>query len=253
MGLLYQILKNLISNALKFTKVGSISVAIKLDIPLDDNEEQIIFSVTDSGIGIEKDLQQQIFDEFSQGKHDTERNYGGTGLGLNISKRMANLMEGDITVSSKIGKGSTFNLFLPLSYDFDETFETEDLLIPNDDMLENNNSNDVDEKEWGLEGKTILLVDDDERNLYSLAEVLNKYGINSITAERGAEALEILKTNLDIELVLMDMMMPVQDGLAGLLLHLVQGGYSQLRQDFGLRFHGAKIHREFCRIWLCCL
>jgi len=206
---LYQILKNLISNALKFTKEGSITVAIKSHISPDDNNEQIKISVTDTGIGIDKDMQKIIFDEFSQGKQDTEQKYGGTGLGLNISKRIANLMDGDITVSSSIGNGSTFNLFLPLTSDFFETFETEDLLIPNDNI---NHSSEVDETDWGLEGKTILLVDDDERNLYSLAEVLNKYGITSITAERGAQALEILKDNLDIELVLMDMIMPGMDG-----------------------------------------
>lgn len=209
---LYQILKNLISNALKFTKEGAISVNFKSHSTQERNLEQIKFSVTDTGIGIDKDMQQKIFEEFAQGERNTDHNYGGTGLGLNISKRIANLMEGDITVSSKIGEGSIFNLFLPLSSDFVETFETEDLLIPSGNLPNTDNSNEVDEKDWGLEGTTLLLVDDDERNLYSLAEVLNKYGIISITAERGAKALEILKNNLDIELVLMDMMMPGMDG-----------------------------------------
>lgn len=209
---LYQILKNLISNALKFTKEGSITVEIKSHIPNDGNDEQIKISVTDTGIGIDKDMQQKIFEEFSQGDLDAEHKYGGTGLGLNISKRIANLMDGDITVSSSLGNGSNFNLFLPLTSDYFETFETEDLLIPNENVDHLSNSNELDDTDWGLDGKTILLVDDDERNLYSLAEVLNKHGIKSITAERGAKALEILKDNLEIELVLMDMMMPGMDG-----------------------------------------
>lgn len=209
---LYQILKNLISNALKFTNEGSITVTIKSHIPNDANYQQIKISITDTGIGIDKDMQQKIFEEFSQGERGTDHKYGGTGLGLNISKRIANLMDGDITVSSSLGNGSTFNLYLPLTSDYVETFETENLLIPNDNADQIDNSTEIEQTDWGLDGKTILLVDDDERNLYSLAEVLNKYGIKSITAERGARALEILKDNLDIELVLMDMMMPGMDG-----------------------------------------
>lgn len=211
---LFQILKNFLSNALKFTEQGSVVVTIKLHISPDDNNEQVMISVTDTGIGIEEYMQQKIFDEFSQGANGISRKYGGTGLGLTISKRIARLMGGNITVNSSLENGSTFNLFLPLivTSDLDDTFEPEDFLIQNKALAEAGKVNGLSDNEKELVGKTILLVDDDERNLYSLSEVLNKYGIQSILAESGIKALEILKNNKEIDLILMDMMMPGMDG-----------------------------------------
>lgn len=211
---LFQIIKNLVSNALKFTERGSISVAIKSHILPDDKNEQIKISVTDSGIGIEEGLLREIFDEFSQGRHDTMRKYGGTGLGLAISKKMAILLDGTITLKSNLGHGSTFNLFIPLiaASGLDDAVETEEFLIQNRALFEAGKVDDLNDNELILEGKTILLVDDDKRNIYSLSEVLNKYGIRSIIAQSGIQALKILKDHKEIDLILMDMMMPGMDG-----------------------------------------
>jgi HAMP domain-containing protein/signal transduction histidine kinase/CheY-like chemotaxis protein len=118
---LNQILKNLLSNAFKFTEKGSVKLHIyKPDThqynPLSKNEPVIAFSIQDSGIGISKNTQGIIFEAFQQAEGSTSRKYGGTGLGLSISKGFAELLGGTITVSSELGRGSTFTLFLPLKY-----------------------------------------------------------------------------------------------------------------------------------------
>lgn len=211
---LYQILKNLLSNALKFTEKGEIVVDIKQHISLDNNEEQIKISVTDTGIGIDEDMQQKVFDKFSQADRNTSRNYGGTGLGLAISKKLTILLDGTITLNSGLGNGTTFNLLLPLitTSNIDEFDEVEDMIITRSAISEANKNSELNDNERELEGKTILLVDDDKRNIYALSEVLNKYGIRSIIAESGIQALKLLKDHKEIDLVLMDMMMPGMDG-----------------------------------------
>src|ERR1700761_5496531 len=118
---LNQILKNLLSNAFKFTEKGGVKLEIfrpgQQDAnPLPDTDSVIAFSITDTGIGISKNTQGIIFEAFQQAEGSTSRKYGGTGLGLSISKGFAELLGGTITVGSELGKGSTFTLFLPLKY-----------------------------------------------------------------------------------------------------------------------------------------
>ncbi len=118
---LNQILKNLLSNAFKFTEKGRVKLHIYSpsagqENPLPDNDAAIAFSIEDSGIGISKNTQGIIFEAFQQAEGSTSRKYGGTGLGLSISKGFAELLGGTITVGSELGKGSTFTLYLPLKY-----------------------------------------------------------------------------------------------------------------------------------------
>lgn len=207
----FQILKNLISNAIKFTEKGSVSVVLEKYVSFDENEEQIKISVIDTGVGIGKSLQQVIFNNFSQGDPSTSRKYGGAGFGLTISTKLAELLGGRITVDSHLGKGSTFCLFLPLviSSDLNDTYEAANFISPTKASTEISLENKFAEE---LAGKTILLVDDDDKNVFSLSEVLNNYGMRSVIAQSGIEAIDKLKNHKDIDLVLMDMMMPGMDG-----------------------------------------
>ncbi|QIZ09255.1 response regulator [Priestia megaterium] len=223
---LQQILKNLLSNAFKFTERGSVSLDVRTVIKDvsgkffegDIREQSLLaFSVIDTGIGIDKDKQETIFDAFKQADGTTSRQYGGTGLGLSISREMAQLLGGFIEVTSKKGKGSTFTLYLPY-------FQTINKIVGNTaleevaiSLYEDDPLNVIDDRvnQYGissLKNKKILIVDDDIRNVYALTIALEKYEMNIIVAENGREGIDVLKDNPDTDLILMDIMMPEMDG-----------------------------------------
>ena len=114
-----RILLNLLSNAAKFTHEGRILVRVRPDNlqSTEDHQSSVVFEVSDTGIGISEEALGRIFKEFEQADNSTTRQYGGTGLGLAISRRLAWLLGGDLTTTSKMGEGSTFTLTLPLRYD----------------------------------------------------------------------------------------------------------------------------------------
>ncbi|WP_332633552.1 response regulator [Halalkalibacter flavus] len=215
---LQQILKNLLSNAFKFTEKGSVSLVIK---KVNDLQPMLAFSVTDTGIGIAKEKQSTIFEAFKQADGTTSRQYGGTGLGLSISREIAYLLGGHIDILSVEGKGSTFTLYLP----YYETIEVEEkssaiaeVAAAIDQELVTSISSDHEEiaiqKQYKslLKGKKILIVDDDVRNVFALTSALEKYEMDINFAESGKEALLELRDNPDTDLVLMDIMMPDMDG-----------------------------------------
>ncbi len=114
---IWQILLNLLSNAAKFTHEGQIVVSGKLQVAGGETSRaMLVISVTDTGIGMNEEQLARVFEEFQQAEATTTREYGGTGLGLPISKQLAQLLGGDLTATSVVGKGSTFTLTLPLSY-----------------------------------------------------------------------------------------------------------------------------------------
>jgi signal transduction histidine kinase/HAMP domain-containing protein/ActR/RegA family two-component response regulator len=208
---LRQILKNLLSNAFKFTSDGGVVVRITTDRV--DGNRGVAFSVQDSGIGIPVAKQKLIFEAFQQGDGTTSRKYGGTGLGLTISREIAKLLGGSIDVTSTVGKGSTFTLHLPEAYEgmAPESGLREGALPQarrEDDELAKL-PDDVD-----FSGTKVLLVDDDLRNIFALRTVLEGRGITVRHAVNGKLALEALETEHDISLVLMDTMMPELDGLS---------------------------------------
>ncbi|WP_445490771.1 response regulator [Niallia sp. 03133] len=226
---LKQILTNLLGNAFKFTKEGKVTLLIqnaaesKLvpnNVPL--NTTSITFTVSDTGIGIAKDKQNLIFEAFHQADGTTSRKYGGTGLGLSISKEIAGLLGGAIWVKSELGTGSSFTLYLPVkqAMKMENSISAEKELaadiekIRNMDNIEISSSffNNGLEDKPSLKGKKILIVDDDMRNIFSLAAVLEEYEMGVLFAENGKEGIEKLIENEDIDLILMDIMMPEMDG-----------------------------------------
>jgi two-component system, chemotaxis family, sensor kinase CheA len=228
---LQQILKNLLSNAFKFTESGSVSLQIRevmknmTEKMGEEHQDEVMlaFSVKDTGIGIEKEKQETIFDVFRQADGTTSRQYGGTGLGLSISRNMAQLLGGFIEVSSEMGKGSTFTLYLPnrqmnskiakrstARMEAAVSLEANDLVNPNDQVFREEAM--IKHGKSILKNKKILIVDDDIRNVYALTIALENYDMEILVAENGREALEVLKDHPSTDLILMDIMMPEMDG-----------------------------------------
>ncbi|OOR10787.1 histidine kinase [Bacillus cereus] len=219
-----QIIKNLLSNAFKFTEKGSVSLHFDpIETTNLSNEMQsisndwITISVKDTGIGIATEQHQLIFEAFQQADGATIRKYGGTGLGLSICKEFARLLGGWITLESNLGEGSTFTVYIPnlpnglndIQLSNLEVAATIDDIIPAEvveETIVTPETNNV------FQEKTILIVDDDHRNIFALQNALEKQYANIITAQNGIECLEILKSNTNIDLILMDIMMPNMDG-----------------------------------------
>ncbi|MDO9341169.1 MAG: ATP-binding protein [Bacteroidales bacterium] len=193
---LNQILSNLLSNALKFTNQGSITVLIK-ELERTGNQSKMEFTVTDTGIGIPKNMHSLIFDRFAQASQDTTRRFGGTGLGLAICKKLIELQGGTITVESEPKKGSTFRFVISLGVS-EKGSQTQTAESPEDYT--------------GLEGKRILVAEDNKINFFVANRFLIGWGITVTHAENGQLALDILERE-DFDLILMDLHMPIMDGI----------------------------------------
>jgi len=227
---LRQVLHNLLSNAVKFTGQGQVVLQIELARPHSAAEDAAItFSVTDTGIGISDDSLKTIFEAFQQGDGTTSRRYGGTGLGLAISREVAAQLGGRITAQSQPGSGSVFTLYLPLAYP-----------VPGHGMVSPDQAEDVAAESLtgdagsvgpagppllthpmtearphdGVRGRKVLIVDDDVRNAFAITSILELYGLSVIHASSGHRGIEALRSSSDIDLVLMDVMMPEMDGYA---------------------------------------
>lgn len=204
---LEQILRNFISNALKFTPKGHITIKVEKS----ESSENIKISVIDTGIGIPEDKKEIIFKAFEQADGSICREYGGTGLGLTISLELASLIGGTITTDSAVGIGSTFSIEVP-----ERKIEHSNLpvkKIPDSikEIAPQIISNGIDQRAL-FYGKKVLLVDDDVRNIFALTSVLESEGLRVQVARNGQEALKLLNKASGINLVLMDIMMPVMDG-----------------------------------------
>jgi CheY-like chemotaxis protein len=188
---LVQVLANLIDNALKFTKKGSVTFGYKI------RENELEFFVQDSGIGISPELHQEIFKRFHQVESTNTRKFGGSGLGLSISKAYVELMGGRIWVNSELNKGSVFHFTIP--------FKTN-----NENGLPVTNANISPEPEL-KNRKTLLIAEDEESNFNLLKEQLSGLKVNILRAKNGAEAVDLCRTT-PIDLILMDIKMPLMDG-----------------------------------------
>ncbi|WLR54450.1 ATP-binding protein [Mesobacillus subterraneus] len=235
---LQQILKNLLSNAFKFTEEGTVSIKIEkapeeetIGCPLAGHSDTWVkFTVTDSGIGIPSEKQRMIFEAFQQVDGAIMRKYGGTGLGLSISREFSHLLGGVCKVDSKEGEGSTFTVIIPNlpngypAADMDLLeFQNEVAAAVEPSMNDTKERGEVtadhqQEQESGpdrttvLTGKTVVVADDDHRNIFTLKNVLKKEGMKVITAENGVICLEKMNELDAVDIVLMDIMMPVMDG-----------------------------------------
>ncbi len=191
-----QVLLNLLNNAIKFTEKGGVTVSCELRNDLID-KQIICITVTDTGIGMDKDYADHLFEKFTQEDVSVTRRYGGTGLGLSISKELIELMGGNILVTSEKNVGTSVSFTLTLSKgtlaDLPlREVETIDTLL--------------------LSGKKILVVDDNEMNRVVATTILNNYGALISEARNGKECIESLNRN-PVDLVLMDIQMPVMDGI----------------------------------------
>lgn len=192
---LNQILLNLLSNAIKFTDKGKVDILLEL---LADNADaqKIRISVVDTGIGMDNEFINRLFDKFSQESDSVSRRYGGTGLGMSICKELIELMNGTIEVNSTKGEGTSVVLCL----EFKKGTNT-DITLPVIDTV----GADV------LSGKNILVTDDNDMNRLVASTILKHYGASVMEATNGVEALETI-TNGIVDLVLMDIHMPVMNG-----------------------------------------
>lgn len=197
-----QILKNLLSNAFKFTPAHG---EVKLQFDLDNNKQNLIIQVCDSGIGIPLEKQSLIFDAFQQADGSTSRKFGGTGLGLAISKELTTMMGGKIELSSEAGKGSCFKIVLPQI---------------NVDVIEKKNNESIiqlDDKEIKIQStiennkNLVLIVEDDIVFASVLAEYCRRYNLEFIIACDGEQAVELTKTYKPSTIIL-DLILPIING-----------------------------------------
>ena len=196
---LRQILINLIGNAIKFTDKGLVTTALKTEKV--DDKLNLHFTISDTGIGIDKDRMDRIFNSFEQAYADTSRKFGGTGLGLSISKMLVELQHGKIWVESNKGKGSQFHFTIP--------YEIAETTAPEIKSTQIRNSNIA---EW-LKGIKVLLVEDNQFNAVVAQEELEDAieGVMVDVAENGAIAVEKLRSG-DYDVILMDVQMPKMNG-----------------------------------------
>ncbi|WP_415237060.1 ATP-binding protein [Sneathiella sp.] len=192
-----QILSNLIGNALKFTENGGTTVSVR-QLSQEDDNICLKFEVTDTGIGLTKNVQDKLFKPFAQADNSTSRIYGGTGLGLSISRKLVDLMHGQIDVSSQPGEGSTFW--------FTILCKKSELQVPDEPVTSR-------KKKWqSTKRLNILVAEDNDINQQIIRTILTQLGHDVTVRENGADTVQSVETDV-FDLILMDARMPVMDGL----------------------------------------
>ncbi|MCD8739740.1 response regulator [Mucilaginibacter roseus] len=202
-----QVLTNLVGNAVKFTQKGEVIVKVSRG-KLNGDDVEIKFEVCDTGIGIPPEKRERLFKAFSQVDSSTTRKYGGTGLGLVISEKLVNLMSGQITVTSEVGKGSTFafSVVAPIGEAVAQPWFEKDILA--------------------YAGKRVLIIDDNLTNRNILMYQMNAWRLVPATAASGPEAINILAKNADFDLIITDYQMPDMDGVE--LTRLIKASHSEI-------------------------
>ena len=201
-----QCLVNLVGNAIKFTDKGHVFINVSTEQHHD--KDYVRFDVEDTGIGIPEEKQRTIFEAFTQADGSTTRKFGGTGLGLTITKQLTELLGGTISVKSDPGKGSVFTTLLPAGVKLDEIDSINAYNIMNDLLTEPEDANEP------IEGRTgkILVAEDAQANQALIRVLLGRLGHEVVIVENGKEAVEAIENDESYDLVFMDMMMPVMSG-----------------------------------------
>jgi signal transduction histidine kinase/CheY-like chemotaxis protein len=192
-----QILSNLLSNAIKFTEQGNVSLKIQRN-----KNDFVNITVSDTGIGISKEQQEKLFSAFTQADESTSRKYGGTGLGLVICKHLVNLMQGELSLHSELGKGSCFNFNICLPETKKQPSEKENI---------NPNNRDDNYSSVKLKDKKVLLVEDIALNRLIAQSLLEQAGLIVDYAVNGLDATKMVLQK-EYDLIVMDIQMPVMDG-----------------------------------------
>ncbi len=202
---LTQILSNLVNNALKFTESGGIAIAMTYDAGSSAARPTLMLDVIDTGIGIPGEKLATIFEAFSQADQSTMRRFGGTGIGLTICQRITTAMGGNITVTSKPGRGSTFSVRVPVAVVAATTIAA---------LAAKQHRNSIAAPEVSaLAGIRVLAADDNAINREVLSEAILRLGGTAVCVEDGRAAVEAIKAQ-EFDVVLMDCSMPVMDGYA---------------------------------------
>ncbi|MGA5699166.1 HAMP domain-containing protein [Peterkaempfera bronchialis] len=262
---LRQVLRNLLSNAVKFTETGAVELRIAPvgeQEPVPDTVRRtgpvVAFRVSDTGIGIPEPHLEAIFGAFQQADGTTSRKYGGTGLGLSISREIAYLLGGVITAESTLDEGSTFTLYLPVVHPAAGAVEGAPLDTGGPHRIgspgpapvavgggaagpvegappeagpyriESQGTTAAEHEHGSLAGRTVLVVDDDARNLFALTGILEVCGLRVLHAENGRAGIDVLSRNPGTDLVIMDLMMPDMDGYTATAAIRGMPGFSDL-------------------------
>ena len=226
-----QILRNLLGNAFKFTDAGTVSLRVHHPGPtaryssskLAQNPDRVVaFSVIDTGLGIPPDKQQLIFEAFQQADGTTSRKYGGTGLGLSISRELSRLLGGEVRVESEVGKGSTFTLYLPFSFEAPGVIARGPLEDPPENVEEPMPKGEIADDRDTLtpNDRVVLIVEDDPSFCTTLLGIARDHGFKGVCALRGDTGLQLARRILP-HAILLDLQLPAVNGLK-ILEHLKQ-------------------------------
>ncbi|MDR7232431.1 PAS domain S-box-containing protein [Caulobacter sp. BE264] len=222
-----QVLSNLLSNAVKFTDRGEVIVRVDLDEPGKGHDALLRVEVEDTGVGFDADKADMIFQRFSQADSTITRRFGGSGLGLSISKTLVDMMGGEISARSSPGAGSVFKVMLPLNRANLEPSAESDAMSP---RLQN-------------EGLKVLLAEDHPINQRVVQLILEPCGADVTVVENGAQAVEATASDV-FDVVLMDMQMPVMDGLAATRAIRAREGEGRRTPIIMLSANAMASHRE---------
>lgn len=225
-----QVLTNIIGNAIKFTEQGSVTLSCKI-LDSGSKQDELLITISDTGIGIESDTNVNLFESFTQAEHTMTRKYGGTGLGLTISKDLVDLMGGKIWYESELGKGTKFFIQLKLDKHLQPELPKakEEAKIDLSSMRAN-----------------IICAEDSMINVEVFKGIFETTSMNVYFASNGKEALEILETQ-PVDLILMDVQMPEMDGLTATKKIKKNPAFRRI-PIIGLTAHAAKENRDECLV-----